>query len=69
MGIKLDKFVVGLGIKIVQIKQGWEDAGRIGKQLGEPIFVQQLWTPVLFDGEDDPSFFKTAALEEVKKDV
>jgi hypothetical protein len=54
---------------MVRIKVGWEDAGRLGKQLGEPVFVQQWWTPVLWDDEEDPTFHKTAGLEEVTETV
>jgi hypothetical protein len=50
--------------KIIKIKDGWEDAGRHGEQLGDPIEVNGMsWTPVLFQDEEDPDFFKTAALE------
>ena len=49
--------------KLVKIKDGWENAGEILKQLGEPVLVGgQLWTPVLMPDEEDPEFFKSSGL-------
>lgn len=48
----------------IKIKKGWEGEGREGKRLGPDIYVEQNWTPVLFDNEEDPTFFKSAGLEE-----
>lgn len=47
----------------VWVKEGWYGCGLLATVLGEPIFVQQEWVPVLFDHEEDPSFFKLAGLE------
>ena len=49
----------------VRIKKNWGDAGRVGTQLGEPVFVLQWWTPLVWDDEEDPDFHKTAGLEKV----
>jgi hypothetical protein len=49
----------------VRIKESWMNAGRFATQLGPPVFVEQLWTPVLWDGDDVPDFFKTAGLESI----
>lgn len=46
----------------VVIRDGWENAGKRGMVLGPPVFVEQNWTPVLWDDEDDPDFHKTAGL-------
>jgi hypothetical protein len=48
----------------VLIRPGWSCAGRQGIALGDYIVVKgQAWTPILWKGDDDPSFEKTAALE------
>ena len=47
----------------IRIKKGWEDFGQVGTCLGIPIFVDQLWIPVLWDNEEDPEFFKLAGVE------
>lgn len=52
-------------VPVVAISDGWCDAGKIAIKLGEPIMVGQWWTPVLFDDEEDPCFFKTAGLTEI----
>jgi len=46
-----------------KIKNGWHGAGRTCEVLGDPVFVLQNWSPVLWDDEEDPDFIKTAALE------
>ncbi len=47
----------------VKIREGWEGAGKNGVQLRPPVLVGgQSWTPVLWDGEDDPDFHKTDGL-------
>lgn len=48
----------------VTIKDGWDGEGRTGKRVGPDIFVRQNWTPVLWDGEEDPSLHKSAGLTE-----
>ncbi len=35
-----------------------------GEVLGEDVFVEQYWTPVLWDDAEDPDFCKTFCLEE-----
>lgn len=48
----------------VRIKAGWSDEGQTGVMLGDKHFqVNQYWTPVLWDDEEDPDFHKTIALE------
>jgi hypothetical protein len=47
----------------VRIRAGWDEAGKEGTIIGEPVFVGQSWTPVLWDSEEDPDFYKTVALE------
>ena len=47
----------------VWIKADWYGGGRIGTVLGDPVFVQQEWVPVLWDDEEDPDFHKMAGLE------
>jgi hypothetical protein len=50
----------------VRIKDGWHDSGRRGVALGNNIFCEQWWTPILWDGEEDPDFCKTDGLEKEK---
>ncbi len=55
--------------KRVRIKIGWAMAGRTGTQLADPVLCGgQLWIPLLWHGYgvEDPDFFKTAGLEEIK---
>lgn len=53
----------------VRIKPGWENAGKIGKNLERIVYVGQgmgqSWTAVLWEGEEDPDWHKTAGLDEV----
>ena len=48
--------------KRIQIREGWDEAGRQGTALGGPIFVGQDWIPVKWDDEEDPTFHKRAGL-------
>ena len=48
----------------VVIRPGWDQAGRRGTVLGPAVFVEQSWTPVKWEDEDDPDFFKTAGLSD-----
>lgn len=47
----------------VRIRKGWEGSGRLGTQIAPDVFEELQWSPVLWDGEIDPDFFKTAGLE------
>ena len=47
----------------VRIRFGWVQFGKVGVIIGEPVFVGQSWTPVVWDDEEDPEFYKTVALE------
>jgi hypothetical protein len=54
-------------IQPVQIRPGWDKAGRRGVTIGKSVVVGgTFWTPVTWDGEDDPDWFKTAGLEVIK---
>ena len=50
----------------VRIKNGWDQAGRIGHVIGKLITTEDgmSWTPVLWEGEEDPDWSKSSALEE-----
>lgn len=48
-------------IKVI-IKDGWEGAGKTGIQLASIVFCGQWWVPVLWDGEEDPTFHKLRGL-------
>lgn len=48
----------------VRIKPGWEGAGRKGVRHAE-VNVQQPWSVVVWDDEEDPDCFKSAGLEEI----
>ncbi len=51
----------------VVVKAGFVDAGRKGRSLGEHITVNGMqWTPVLWDDEEDPEFFKSFGLDHLK---
>ncbi len=45
------------------IRYGWHQERRQGKVLADNVWVEQDWTPVLWDDEEDPCFFKTQGLE------
>ena len=47
----------------IRIKKGWSEFGKVGTCLGNTVFVEQEWIPVLWDNEDDPDFFKLAGIE------
>lgn len=51
----------------IEIKEGWHCAGRRGDNLfPNPYAVGcggQLWTAVLWDDEEDPTFVKTASVD------
>lgn len=46
----------------VGIKEGWDGFGRHGRALAEPVWVEQYWLPVLWDDEEDPTFYKLAGI-------
>jgi hypothetical protein len=48
----------------VKIRSGWMCAGRSGVALGPSITVNgNIWTPILWHGDEDPSWEKTLSLE------
>lgn len=50
--------------KIVQIKEDWMGAGRIGKCLGDAVEVHgMMWLPLVWDDEEDPEFFKLSGID------
>jgi len=51
----------------VQIRVGWEHAGRQGLAIGQPVFIQQWWLAVLWDDEEDPDFHKLSGLMPAEK--
>lgn len=53
-------------IQKVRIKDGWCEAGKTGVQIGFPVMIGQLWTPVMWDDEEDPDWHKSAGLEVVQ---
>ena len=47
----------------VIVKEGFVDAGKEGVAIGGPINVNGLnWQAVLWNGEEDPNFFKAYGL-------
>ena len=50
--------------KRIEIRRGdsWLREGHKGTAVGEPVFVQQNWLPVLWDDEEDPTFSKLGAV-------
>jgi hypothetical protein len=51
------------GITRIMVREGWETAGRLGTAVGHPIHINQDWLPVVWDNEEDPTFFKMGGLE------
>jgi hypothetical protein len=50
--------------KVVRIKSGWYEEGKLGITLGPPIVIHGMsWTPVLWESNDDPDFQKSVSLE------
>lgn len=52
---------------IIKLKDGWSRSGEddseiTGRVLGDPVYAEQWWTPVLWSDEDDPTFVKSAAV-------
>jgi len=47
----------------IRIPDGVHGAGRMGKVVGQQMFVGQWWCPVLWDGDDDPECHKSSCLE------
>lgn len=54
------------GTNRAQVRSGWLHAGRAGTKLTEIVVNGQAWTGVLWDGDEDPDWFKSAGLEEEK---
>jgi len=52
----------------IRIIDGFYGAGQCGVVIGEPAEGRdyRYWIPVLFDDEDDPTFFKDGGLEKVE---
>lgn len=48
----------------VIVRDDWEGAGRLGQVIGPEVKRpdQVAWTPVFWDGEEDPDWTKTAAI-------
>ena len=53
----------------VRIKKGWLGCGREGTRLGPDVTVGQLWTPVIWDDEEDPTFHKSAGVQDFECEV
>ena len=52
--------------KRMRIKKGWGNAGQEGVRLGIDMLSSGIvWTPVKWAGDVDPSWHKTAGLEDV----
>jgi len=47
----------------VRVKPDWAEAHQHGEVLCAAVYVSQWWVPVLWDGEEDPDWFKAAGLE------
>lgn len=48
----------------LKIAQHWYDAGREGVRVAPDFEVNDItWTPILFDGEEDPDLYKADSLE------
>lgn len=50
----------------LRIREGWDSAGSSGDRLGPDVSAGGLrWTPILFDGCEDPDLHKANALEAI----
>jgi hypothetical protein len=47
----------------LRIRAGWGDSGRQGTRIGPDVVLEQSWTPIKWDDEDDPDWHKTTGLE------
>jgi len=47
-----------------KVKRGWDQAGTEFEVVGANVFINQWWTPIKeYPDSDEPSWFKTAALD------
>lgn len=54
-------------LNLLKVKDGWENAGRMGIRLASDIFCGgRFWTPILWAGEEDPDLHKSEGLEKVE---
>jgi hypothetical protein len=56
---------VGKKPKAVRVREGWYKHSRTGVELAR-VFVEQWWSVVKWDDEDDPDCYKTAGLEPIR---
>lgn len=61
-GVPADEPNGPIGLR-VRIRAGWLDEGLLGTVIGAQVLLGQWWCPVLWDGEDDPDWNKSAGLE------
>lgn len=53
-----------------RIKKGWQDAGKIFFILGNSVRANVMdWTPIIYDGDEDPSWIKTSAIEIIEQPI
>ena len=56
------------GNEKLRIKAKWHDAGKVGMRVGPDVQIGgMIWTPILWDDENDPDFQKATSLERVKE--
>ena len=55
-----------LRARLVRIKEGWHEEGLMGVELFR-VQLDQWWSMVVWDGEEDPNCCKSAALEYVDR--
>lgn len=49
------------GPKII-VRDGWDCTGKTGVLIGTPVVVEVTWAPVVWDGDEDPSWYKMQGL-------
>ena len=50
-------------MRIVYVKEPWKGHGIYGRPLGQAILLNGMsWTPVVWDGDEDPNWCRTRAL-------
>jgi hypothetical protein len=50
----------------IRVKDGYDQGKRQGILLGEVVTIYGIgWAPILWDGDDDPDWFKANGLEKI----
>ena len=53
--------------ELLEVSPKHDRAGARCVRIGPDVFLGQFWTPIRFDGEDDPDWMKTSSLQSVTR--